>query len=150
MTTRHRLDVALDVHPDAPGTVHVVPTHGEEADIDVVRVGPIGARVDAVRVTHAQPRPLDVEAERLASRFRPLGEALEVVEVDPRLGGAVLRTRPADVHKRQFTEVELTPHQTTVRRHVVAEDGTRDPTPFDVTREHLADLIDDLAAQGQR
>jgi hypothetical protein len=144
VTSAHVLDAALDQHGDTPGTVHAHTPDGSHVQLDVQRVGPIGVRIDAVRVQHPCPRPPDVEARRLAAAVRPGGEPLDVSEVDPVLGGAVLRTRLDAVRRRTFTEVTVTSDDTSLRQHTVAHDGTRQAVHLDLTRDQLAELIDGL------
>lgn len=142
MSWERRLHRALDAHPDAPGTARVDGDGGAWAEVDVVRVDRIGVRVREVRVGHP-PRDVAEEADRLAGALRDLPDRLAPVEVDRALGGAVLRTRPEDLRRREFFEATITPEQTTIRRARAGDDG-REPAEFDLTREQLGRIVETI------
>ena len=139
-----RLDRALDAHPDAPGTVRVPGERGTHAEVDVERVDRIGVRVRAVRVTHDGPRDVAAEAERIARDVRSLPHRLQPVEVDPGLGGAILRSRPEELRRGEHWQVEVTPTGTAISRQQVGADGAREAAPWDTTRETLGRVIEEL------
>lgn len=131
------LDDALDA-VSGPGVVEVDEPGGRTA-IDVVDADRIGVRVRDLRVGHA-PRDVVVEAERLTGRNGPL-PPVAPVEVDPRLGGAILRTAPDALRRGRYDEIEVRPEETSVRRYRV-EAGERHPEELTLTRDQLRDLID--------
>jgi hypothetical protein len=139
-----RLDRALDAHPDAPGTVKVPGEHGSHAEIDVERVDRIGVRVRGVRVLHDAPRDVATEAERLAGGLVSLPHRVQPIEVDPGLGGAILRSRPGDMRRAEHWQVDVSPGQTGVTRQRVGEDGVREQAPWDLTRETLGRVLEEL------
>lgn len=139
--TRKELDRALDGVP-AGGTVEVARPGGRAA-IDVVEADRLGVKVRRVGVTREHPIAVDAEARRLAEGMRALPERLEPVEIAPELGGAVLRTRPEELRRREFFEVGITPGSTTVTRQRVTDDG-RAPADFTLTRDQLDGLLDEL------
>jgi hypothetical protein len=128
----------------AGGGVVEVERDGGRARVDVVEADRLGVRVSGVRVARDRAVAVDEEARRLAGGVRALPERLEPVEIAPELGGAVLRTRPEDVRRREFFEVGITPTETTVGRRRVTDDG-RVPVDFTLTRDQLDGLLDDLA-----
>ncbi len=138
---RKALDRGLDGAADG-GIVELDRANGR-ARVDVVEADRLGVRVREVSVTREAPADVAAEAERLGAGVRSLPERLTPVEVAPTLGGAVLRTRPEDLRRREFFEVEVTPSNTTVRRHRV-DDGGRQPADFTLTRDQLEGLLDEL------
>lgn len=115
------------------------------ARVDVVEADRLGVRVRKVAVSHDPPVDVAEEARRLSEGLRALPERLEPVEVAPSLGGARLRTRPDDLRRREFFEVEVTPGETAVGRTRLAGDPPeREPADFTLTRDQLGDLIDEL------
>lgn len=139
-----KLDDALDALRSGGGTIGV-DRDGANAEVDVVDVDRLGVRVRSVRVVRQRPVDLETEARSLPDRIRALPDRLEPVEVDPGLGGARLRTRPEEYHRREYFEVDVEPLRTTVRRTRVDEEGTRSPTDWTMTREQLDRLIDETA-----
>ena len=115
-------------------------------------VGPVGVRLDRLRVRPSVEGPVDLHerAAGIASRVRPGGERLDAVEVDPGLGGGVLRTTPDDIRGGRYFEVGIRPGgEADVRRlQVDPESGERTEAPFDLTRRQLEDLVDGLAEAG--
>lgn len=146
MSWRERLDDALDAHRAGAPTVPVAGPSGDHAELDVVQVGPIGARVRELRITHTTPRDVVAEATRLVREVHALGAPLTPVEVDRALGGAILRTVPHAT--RRWFEVRTTPTDTRVRRVRRDEHGDTQNVDFDLTREQLGDLLDTLDGSG--
>lgn len=134
------LDAALDQLPPEGGTARIPSDHGE-TELDVAEVDRLGVRLRGVRVRH-EARDLQQEVGRLPGALRDLGEDLQPVEVDPRLGGAVLRTRPDAMRAREFFEVGIRPDETEIRRYQVQEDGLRRSTDWTLTRDQLRRLVD--------
>ena len=138
------LEQKLDLPGSERGRIGVEAPSGAAAEVDVVEVDRLGARVDRVRVTTPAPGPLARQADGIAERVRDLGDRLVPVEVDDRLGGGVLRTAPQEIRGRRFFEVELDGEGATVERYQVGEDNQRERQPFTLTREQLGRLVDDL------
>lgn len=134
------LDDELDAL-DGPGTVRVV-RPGGSAEVQVEAAGPIGARVRRVRVERETAWDIADTARRLEG-LRALPEPVEAQEVDPGLGGAILRTRPDRLRGDGFYEVEVGERSAEVRR--IGLDGReRSDREFDLTREQLGRLLDEL------
>lgn len=129
-----------------PGPVRVEHDDGV-VEVDVVEAGPVGVVIDRLRVRPRDPAPLGARSRALASGLRLGGERLVEVEVDEALGGATLRTDPADMQGGRFFEVELDAEGAEVRRHRVGDDGARAAAPFAVTRDALGRAIDQMAAE---
>ena len=143
MSWRDAIDEALDETPR--GVVQVSGPGGASAELDVQDSGPIGARVRRVRLTHAEDRDIDHEASRLGEALRALPHAVHPSEVAPDLGGAILRSRPDEMRSPDFFEVKVDgPRDVEVRRYRLGDDLDRQPADFDVTREGLGQLLDEL------
>jgi hypothetical protein len=142
------LAAAIDeaIQQGATGTVEADAAAGT-ASVDVVEAGPIGVKVDAVRVRRDGEVDVAEEAEALAERLHALGERVRPVEVEPRLGGATLRTCPEDMRRREFYQVDVTPGESEVRRYRVREGG-REKVDWAMTREQLRRLVDELGGEG--
>ena len=123
---------------------------GTTVEGDVTRAGPVGVRLKRLKVCPEADRPIHLHrrASELEARLRPGGERLRTVEVDPQLGGATLRTRPEDMRRRRYFQVDLSPAgDAEVRRfRVDADSGERHLDGFDLTRDQLEDLVDQLAS----
>ena len=134
-----------------PGTISV-DCGGTVAEADVKAAGPLGVRIDRLRVCPTTHGPVDLHqrATGIVERVRPGGERLDAVEVDPQLGGGVLRTTPDDIRDGRYFEVGIRPDgEAEVRRLQVDPDsGERTQTPFDLTRRQLEALVDGLAEAG--
>ena len=126
---------------DGEGTVRVDLPQGE-VELDVVEVGTLGVRVRSVRSTHRSAVGVGAHAERLSGRLRSLGETVKPVEVDVRLGRAILRTAPEEI-RGGFFEVEVQERSVEVRR-VGLREGERHRADFVLTREQLGRLVGDL------
>ncbi|MCP4805611.1 MAG: hypothetical protein GY913_10935 [Proteobacteria bacterium] len=122
-----------------------VETDDGKVELDLVEAGPIGARVRRVKVSVPQAGPLPKQAGQICESLRGLGERLVPVEVDERLGGGVLRSRPQEMTGRRYYEVGLDGDSATVERFRALEDGGRESEDFSVTREQLGRMVDDLA-----
>ena len=134
------LDDALDAL-DGAGEVSVEEPGGRTT-VDVVEAGKLGVRVRAIGVGH---EPVDIarEADRLTEDLRALPERVQPMEVDPDLGGAILRTAPDEMRRGRFFEVDVRPKETEIRRYRV-QDGQRSREDFTLTREQLRDLVDEV------
>ena len=145
MTSHEVINPALDALNGEAGTVEAVVDSGC-AEVDVVAVGGLGVKVRRVRFHRNESFDLAEESEQLPQRIRSLPHRLQPVEVDPVLGGSVLRSRPEEMRRGDFFQVDL--HGTReieVRRIAVGHDGARSDADFTMTREQLGDLIDELS-----
>lgn len=143
MTLSRAIAEALDKKPE--GTV-TAEHGGAKAHVDVVASGPVGVRVRGVKIERGRDVPVEQAAAELPRQLAGvLPERVEAVEVDPGLGGAVLRTKPEEMREREFVEVEIkgTRH-VDIRRYAVGEEG-REPRDFALTRDALGRLVDELA-----
>ena len=139
MNLRDAIHAAIDALPGDAGAVSV-DVDGQRAEVDVVDHDRLGVRIGGVRITHDAPRDVRAEAERLAGE-RGLPDALTPTEIDARLGGAILRSEPEN---REFTEVELRPDTTTLRRWRAVPGAAREPVDLELSRKQLGRLIDSL------
>jgi hypothetical protein len=136
------LDDALDRLAPGGGVVRV-DRGGTSAEVDVIDVDRLGVKLKEVRLNRTVPVDISGEARSLPERLRSLPDRVEPVEVSPELGGARLRTRPEELRGEEYFEVDVEPKRTQIRRTRLAEDGTRTPTDFTLTREQLDRLIDE-------
>jgi hypothetical protein len=110
--------------------------------VEVVRADGLGVRARSVRV-EGEPGPVEARAAALEGRLRALPERLRVLEADPRLGGAILRTREEELVDAEFWEARIDGGATElVRRRLVG--GEREEVDFTLTREQLRRLVDQL------
>lgn len=120
-----------------PGTVAA--DDGEvRAEVDVADVDRLGVSVRGVRVRGPVGRDLRDTVERLPDALGVLSEPVTPVEVDPTLGGAVLRSPPK---RREFYEVRTDGREVSVERHRIGPEG-RARVPFTLTREQLGRLVE--------
>ena len=144
MSLKDALDDKLDLPGVDSGPVEVEATAGK-AEVDLVEVGPIGARVKRVKVSVPDAAPLGQQASGICERVRGLGERLVPVEVDERLGGGVLRSDPGEMSGRRYYEIGLDGDSATVERFRALDGGGREAEDFNVTREQLGRMVEDLA-----
>ena len=134
------LDEVLDKATGA-SPVHAE-VDGSQVDVDVVDVDRLGVRCSRVRVHRAAPLDVAEVAAELPDRVRALGEALEAVEVDPGLGGAVLRSEPQE---NEFYELGVQASgDLELRRWRGGPGVDRAPADFTLTRKQLGRLVDEL------
>lgn len=144
MSLGDALDRAIDA-AKGPGTVHAE-ADGASAEADVVDADRLGVRCSRVKVTRAAPFDVGTEAAGLPEKIRALPERLVPVEVDPALGGAILRTRPEDLEGGEFFELELRRARDLELRRLKGGPGLdRAPADFTLTRRQLGRLVDDLS-----
>lgn len=117
----------------------------------------IGVEVEALEFSIATPEPADRSteslrawADRVANRVTYLMEPLVLLELDDEGGVAELRSQTPTARdgRRAFYEVRLN-RQGTLRLRRLAfdeEDRRRQETPFQLSREVLERLADDLVA----
>lgn len=138
------LNRALDAR-DPDTTAVDVAAGTSRARVDVVEADRLGVRVRGVTVERGEAEPVDGAAERLASRVRSLPERLVPVEVDPGLGGAVLRSRPDEMRGRDFYQLEVDAEgRRGVTRQRPSPGGGREATDWTMTRDQLGRLLDEL------
>jgi len=121
-----------------PGTVHATDGHrtvrAEVADADRLAVSLRRLRVDSPGRTVAE-----AVAGLPETMGRALGAPLEVIEVAPALGGAVLRSRPDG--EREYWEVRTTGEAAELERWRVRPEG-REAVAFPITRRDLRRLVE--------
>jgi len=140
-----KLTDALDRELDRAargGVVHVEAEDGH-AEVEVVEADRLGVKVRRVRVEAIRPHDLHGIAESWPRRLRELPDRVHPVEVDPRLGGATLRSDPDDRVDETFVEIEVRGASADVRRLRPTADG-RDAIDWTMTREQLRRLVDTL------
>jgi hypothetical protein len=144
MRTPKAIDETLDALDGEAGEVEIV-IEGARATVDVVAVDKLGLTVREVGVCRERPFDLVEECAALPDKIRSLPHRLHPVEVAPELGGGVLRSRPEEMRRREFFQVDLTGDRNVgVRRFRVGDDGQREQTDFTLTREQLGDLVEEL------
>jgi len=143
MSGDETLDDALDAL-DGAGQV-VVNEVGGRTEIDVIEADKLGVRIRELTVGR-DPRDIRVEAEALPKRLRAIPGRVAPVEVDPGLGGAILRTKPESMGRGRFFQIDVRPDQTGIRRFRVSN-GNRTQEDFTLTREQLRDLVDEVRGE---
>ena len=134
------LDEALDAL-DGPGVVEVEESGGKTT-VDVTKADSLGVRIKHLEVGHARRSPGE-GADGLVERVRAIPGKLKAIEVDDKLGGAILRTDPDQMRRGRFFELDAQRESTGVRRFRVT-DGERNPEDFTLTRDQLRDLVDEI------
>jgi hypothetical protein len=137
-----QLDEALDALPAEGGKATL---EDGSATVDVVEVDRIGVRVREVEVHRSADADVHAEAMAMPERMRTLPDRITPIEVDPQLGGAILRSRPEDMRDREFYEVEIRRRKTAIRKHRVDAQGDRAPVDWAMTRDQLRRLIDETS-----
>jgi hypothetical protein len=132
--------------PGPPGVVRVE-EDGVSLEAEVLDCERIGATVDRVRVRREQPGDVRAKARAITGRMHGLGERLVPVEVEPQLGGAVLRSDPEDMRGGRFYEIGVSDdgRQAELERYGVGAQGQRSREPFTLTRRNLGEVVDGLA-----
>lgn len=134
MSLGHRLDDALQLGPNR------VEADGRVAEVDVAEVDRLGVRLRGVRVLGERPP----ELERVVRALRPLSERVVPVEVAPTLGGATLRSDPREMLGGEYFEARSRGPAVELDRWR-ATPGGRESRTFDLTREQLRRVVDELA-----
>lgn len=142
---RDQIDDALDALDSSGGSGSLeLESDGNQATVDVLDTGRIGVRIKNVKVRRDQGRPIEETVDHYEKGLRALPERVVRNEVDPGLGGAILRTDPEDIVDDEFTQVDIRgEHDVEVNRYVRTPDG-REATDFTVTRKQLGRLLDEL------
>ncbi len=136
---------AGEADPGPPGTV-TVELGGTTLEAEVTDCERIGATVGRLRVRGEQPGDLQKQADAMVGGLHGLGERVRPVEVEPTLGGSVLRTEPEDMVDGRYWEVNVGDdgRQADLERWRVGEHGQRSREPFTVTRGSLGKIVDGL------
>jgi hypothetical protein len=116
-----------------PGVVSI-----DGVEVDVVDVDRLGVTVRRVSVT-GPPCDLRERVDQL-SRAENLPANVRPIEVDPGLGGAVLRSVP---RRKVYFEVRTDGRTTTVEKVHIGADG-REKVPYTLTREQLGRMVEEL------
>lgn len=135
---------ALDA--SGPGPVEL-DVHGVPVELEVRRHGPVGVELDGLRL-RPPARDLEQRSRELCAGFRPRGERLLPIELDPALGGAVLRTRPEDIRRGRYFEVNVETEAVEVRRWRRRPEGGREAQPIPLSHEELGDWLEELVPDG--
>ena len=149
MSLGKAVDDALDaLNPDTPSGTVQAEVQGRSAQVEVADVDRIGVRVRRIRVE--RDRDYDVEriAEAWPRELRDLPDRVVPVEVDPRMGGASLRSDPDEMRDGRFVDIEVRGRVAEVRRRVRNRGEVRDDADFTLTREQLGRMVDDLVRGG--
>jgi hypothetical protein len=143
MTTLGGQSIGRDVERElTPGRV-LAERDGWCVEVDVEDLDRLGASVHGIRVRAPHPGSITRQAERFPETMRALPERLVPLEVEPRLGGAVLRSDPEDMRGRDYYEVRTDGREASLGRMRIGPDG-RERIPFTVTREQLGRLVDGM------
>ncbi len=108
------------------------------AEVDVVDLDRLGVSVRGVKVRAQTRGDVVDQAARLPDALDALPVPLRPIEVDPVLGGAVLRSAP---RRREYFEVRTDGREVSVEK-LRAGPGGRAPVPFTLTREQLGRLVE--------
>lgn len=131
-----------------PGEVAHADDGATRVEVDVTDVDRLGVSVRGVRVRASAPGDLRGCVDRLPDALDALPERVTPVEVDPVLGGAVLRSAP---RRREYYEVRTDGREVSIEKLRAAPEG-RTRVPFTLTREQLGRLVEDVgeAVGGER
>jgi len=127
---------------------------GTTAKADVQGAGPYGSSLDRLTVVgpdrdrsdEQKDRAIRRQAREIADDVTYLPERLREHEVEPGLGGAILRSRPEEMRDREYGEVEIKGGgEVDVSRYRYDSQRTRrDRVPQNYSHEILERLTDDL------
>lgn len=145
MNTHDSIHDALDALDSGEGTA-TAPTGNGTVSVEVVAVDRLGVKVRKLSVSRGEDFDLVQECAELPQRIRSLPHRVAPVEVDPVLGGGVLRSLPDEMRKSDFYQVDVGRHRNIdVRRYQVNEHGDREQIEYTLSRERLDELIDELS-----
>jgi hypothetical protein len=149
VTIREKCEEAFDKHEEGQEEIRV--KDGEiEASFKVSAVGPVGVRLKEIEIRREGGLDVVEEAERLSRAVRSLGDKLHPIEVDPGLGGAILRSRPDESRPDESRAIEFFEMdceqggKTRLRRLRVLEEGGREAIDFSMTRDQLGRLVEEV------
>ena len=145
MNTPDDLASQLDQALQEPGTLHL--DHLEvsiEANIEAIDT--LGVRLRSLRLRPQRPGPMEESAKKLSDFLRPNGERLDLLELDPILGGAQLRTTRTDIRNNRYFQLDLdSSGQVDLQRiQTDPQTGQRASTHFDLSREAFGRLAEDI------
>ena len=160
MTLSQKIADAVETHARSLGTgapeLIQAKTEAHRIALHQPSGGPVGIAFDELTFAAIHPDPplstTDLRAwgDRLAARLTYLMEPLVVLEVDAEAGSAELRSQTPTTRGevRSFYEVRLGRDRSLRlgRTRFDAANGSRRPTPCQLTGEMLARLTDDLVA----
>jgi hypothetical protein len=141
---------AFDEALSAPRTTEgpVTAEHGgQKAEAEVVDVDRLGATIDRLRLSQAKAGDVRRQVEAMPPRLKALGEPLQPNEVEPALGGAVLRSEPDPTNQNRYWEVNIrNGREASLDRYrVERETGERQREPFTLTREQLGRVVEGMS-----
>jgi hypothetical protein len=144
VTIREKCEEAFDKHVEGQEEIRV--KAGEiEVSFKVSAVGPVGVRLKEIEIRREGGLDVVEEAARLSRAVRSLGDELHPIEVDPGLGGAILRSRPDESRAIEFFEMDCEQGgKTRLRRLRVLEEGGREAIDFSMTRDQLGRLVEEV------
>ena len=125
----------------APGPLVVERPEGR-VEAQVLDLDRLGTRLERIKVS-GEGRPLEELARALPEALHVLPERMVAVEVDPGLGGAVFRSDPADMRRREYFEARSDGCSVELERFVGTTEG-RERRSFTLTREQLGRMVDRL------
>ena len=141
--TPRALAAEVDAKAQGPG-VFEVEGAGIRAKVTVVDADRLGVTIDRIHL-EGEPGSLAERARAMAEGVRPGGEALHPVEVDPGLGGGVLRSRMGANGDRGYLQLDLDTKSAELSGHQVGSDGSRSPATITLTRPQLGRVIEGMA-----
>ena len=159
MTLSRKIAAAVDAdtpRDDEIPTIHRVEDDKSRLTLSVLRAGPIAVESDRLEFLDLKiPAPLRAPelkawADRVANRVTYLMEPLVVLELDEQEAAVELRSKtptPRD-GRRSYYEVVLAADGSAVLERISFNeaDRKREAVPFQLTREVLERLVDDLVA----
>jgi hypothetical protein len=120
----------------------VVEQEGRRVEVQVLDLDRLGVEVERIKVV-GRGAPLEAVARRLPEALQSLPERMVPVEVDPGLGGAILRTDPRDLRGRQFFEARSDGKSVELERMQGTAEG-REKRGFTLTREQLGRIVEGI------
>ncbi len=145
MSLSRTLETELDRPNTTSGRVKAE-SGGSIVEVDVVELDRLGARVGGIKVRRGKPGDVATQAMAAPGNLRHLGEGLTPIEVEPSLGGAVLRSAPEEMDGGEFWQLSIgdSGREAELGRYQVGKSGKREQKPFTLTREHLRRTVDGM------
>jgi hypothetical protein len=136
------LSAPLPVEGPVSGEHEGRQVHAEVRDVDR-----LGATLDHLRVSQPEGGDVRRQAEAMTPGLKALGEPVHPVEIEPGLGGAVLRSEPDPSNQNRFWEVNIRSARDASldRYRVQSENGERLREPFTLTREQLGRVVEGMS-----
>jgi hypothetical protein len=126
----------------------VAESEGRRIEVEVVDLDRLGARVREIQVHRAEPFDVVDFAARAPRDLRDLPERIVPIEVDPRLGGANLRSVRGESRDDTYTDVEIRGCEARVTRNKRPSGADPEGADFTLTREQLGRVVDALGGSG--